>query len=340
MPIDDVVLHEATRKRYLNYALSVITSRALPDVRDGLKPVQRRILYAMLNNLNLNPDAKHRKSAAVVGEVMAKYHPHGDQSIYDAMVRMAQPFSLRYPLIDGQGNFGSLDGDNAAAMRYTEAKLRHVAVELLPTELRRHGRRAHRFAGAGTEPADQRRLGHRGRHGDEHPAAQPSGSGQGADRAHRRPGDAAREAGRPPLYSGARLPDRRRDPQRPRVADRALPDGKWRYRDARHVGAREGVTQGADHSDVDSVRAEQVGPRLGDRRPHSPGQAAAAGGCTGRVDRRDPHRHGAQARGRRRSRDGLPVQADPAAVAVQLEHDRALPDGRSAGLRPQARRPA
>ena len=131
MPIEDVVLHEATRKRYLNYALSVITSRALPDVRDGLKPVQRRILYAMLHNLNLRPDSKHRKSAAVVGEVMAKYHPHGDQSIYDAMVRMAQPFSLRYPLVDGQGNFGSLDGDNAAAMRYTEAKLQHVAVELL-----------------------------------------------------------------------------------------------------------------------------------------------------------------------------------------------------------------
>ena len=131
MPIEDVLLHETARKRYLNYALSVITSRALPDVRDGLKPVQRRILYAMRHNLNLTPEAKHRKSAAVVGEVMAKYHPHGDQSIYDAMVRLAQPFSLRYPLVDGQGNFGSLDGDNAAAMRYTEAKLRHIAVELL-----------------------------------------------------------------------------------------------------------------------------------------------------------------------------------------------------------------
>ncbi len=129
--IEDVELREATRKRYLNYALSVITSRALPDVRDGLKPVQRRILYAMHHNLHLAPDGKHRKSAAVVGEVMAKYHPHGDQSIYDAMVRMAQSFSLRYPLVDGQGNFGSLDGDSAAAMRYTEAKLRHIAEELL-----------------------------------------------------------------------------------------------------------------------------------------------------------------------------------------------------------------
>jgi DNA gyrase subunit A len=130
-PIEDVVLHEAARERYLNYALSVITSRALPDVRDGMKPVQRRILYAMYHNLHLTPDSKHRKSAAVVGEVMAKYHPHGDQSIYDAMVRMAQPFALRYPLVDGQGNFGSLDGDSAAAMRYTEAKLTHLSVEVL-----------------------------------------------------------------------------------------------------------------------------------------------------------------------------------------------------------------
>ena len=129
--IIDVPLHETTRERYLNYALSVITSRALPDVRDGLKPVQRRILYAMFHNLHLLPDQKFRKSAAVVGDVMAKYHPHGDQSIYDAMVRMAQAFSLRYPLVDGQGNFGSVDGDGAAAMRYTESRLQHLAVELL-----------------------------------------------------------------------------------------------------------------------------------------------------------------------------------------------------------------
>lgn len=129
--IQSVVLHETTQRRYLNYALSVITSRALPDVRDGMKPVQRRILYAMYHNLGLTPDSKHRKSAAVVGEVMAKYHPHGDQSIYDAMVRLSQPFSLRYPFVDGQGNFGSMDGDGAAAMRYTEAKLQHIAIEML-----------------------------------------------------------------------------------------------------------------------------------------------------------------------------------------------------------------
>ena len=129
--IDTIQLHETTRERYLNYALSVITSRALPDIRDGLKPVQRRILYAMYTNLRLYPEGRYRKSATVVGEVMGKYHPHGDSAIYDAMVRMAQDFSLRAPLVDGHGNFGSLDGDSPAAMRYTEAKLRPLAMELL-----------------------------------------------------------------------------------------------------------------------------------------------------------------------------------------------------------------
>ncbi|MFP4597273.1 MAG: DNA topoisomerase (ATP-hydrolyzing) subunit A [Persicimonas sp.] len=129
--IEEIPLHETAKTRYLNYAMSVITSRALPDVRDGLKPVQRRILYAMFSNLRLSHDAKPRKSAAIVGEVMGKYHPHGDQSIYDAMVRMAQDFSVRYPLVDGHGNFGSLDGDSAAAMRYTEARLTNLSSELL-----------------------------------------------------------------------------------------------------------------------------------------------------------------------------------------------------------------
>ena len=133
--VEDVSLAQATRERYLNYALSVITSRALPDVRDGLKPVQRRILYAMWSDLHVTAESRYMKSAAVVGEVMKSYHPHGDQSIYDALVRIAQPFSLRYPLIDGYGNFGSLDGDPPAAMRYTECRLRPIAQELL-SELR------------------------------------------------------------------------------------------------------------------------------------------------------------------------------------------------------------
>lgn len=127
---DPEPLHEVTKSRYLNYALSVITSRALPDVRDGLKPVQRRILFTMWQQ-RLAPPAKHRKCAKVVGDVMGNYHPHGDAAIYDALVRLAQSFSLRVPLVDGQGNFGSVDGDGAAAMRYTECRLAAPATPLL-----------------------------------------------------------------------------------------------------------------------------------------------------------------------------------------------------------------
>src|SRR3954467_14133057 len=133
--VEDVSLAEATRSRYLNYALSVITSRALPDIRDGLKPVQRRILYAMWHDLHVSADSRFMKCAAVVGEVMKSYHPHGDQSIYDALVRMARSFSLRHPLVEGYGNFGSIDGDPPAAMRYTECRLTSISQEVL-TELK------------------------------------------------------------------------------------------------------------------------------------------------------------------------------------------------------------
>ncbi|HEX8099505.1 MAG TPA: DNA gyrase subunit A, partial [Actinomycetota bacterium] len=128
--IEPVVIEEEIQSSFLDYAMSVIVSRALPDVRDGLKPVHRRILYAMLE-ASLTPDRPRRKSAAVVGDVIKKYHPHGDQAVYDALVRMAQDFSMRYPLIDPQGNFGSVDGDPAGAMRYTEARLSQLAVEML-----------------------------------------------------------------------------------------------------------------------------------------------------------------------------------------------------------------
>src|SRR6478672_947103 len=130
-PSIETDLRDAAEERYLNYALSVITSRALPDVRDGLKPVQRRILYAMFQNLHLTAGSRPRKSAAIVGDVLGKFHPHGDQAAYEAMVRMAQPFALRYPLVHGEGNFGSLDGDGAAAYRYTEVRLARVAQALL-----------------------------------------------------------------------------------------------------------------------------------------------------------------------------------------------------------------
>ena len=123
-------IHDEMKKSYIDYAMSVIVSRALPDARDGLKPVHRRILYGM-NELGVTPDKPHKKSARIVGEVMGKYHPHGDSSIYDAMVRLAQPFNIRYTLVDGHGNFGSVDGDGAAAMRYTEARMTPLALQML-----------------------------------------------------------------------------------------------------------------------------------------------------------------------------------------------------------------
>ena len=130
--IRDTRLADAISERYLSYAFSIIMSRSLPDVRDGLKPVHRRLLYAM-RQLKLDPEGGYKKCARVVGDVIGKYHPHGDQAVYDALVRLAQDFAVRYPLIDGQGNFGNVDGDNAAAMRYTEARLTQVANCLLYT---------------------------------------------------------------------------------------------------------------------------------------------------------------------------------------------------------------
>ncbi|HIC98055.1 MAG TPA: DNA gyrase subunit A, partial [Aquificaceae bacterium] len=130
MEIVEVPIEEEVKQSYIDYAMSVIVGRAIPDVRDGLKPVQRRILYAMYE-MGLSPDKPFRKSARVVGEVLGKFHPHGDQAVYDALVRMAQDFSMRYPLIIGQGNYGSVDGDPPAQMRYTEAKLSPVAIQML-----------------------------------------------------------------------------------------------------------------------------------------------------------------------------------------------------------------
>ena len=147
------LIDDEIKESFINYSMSVIVSRALPDVRDGLKPVHRRVLYAMYE-LGLVPGRPYKKCATVVGDVLGKYHPHGDQSVYDALVRMVQDFSLRYPLVDGQGNFGSVEGDPAAAYRYTEARLTPIAMEMLAdidkntvdfvAELRRSARRSRR----------------------------------------------------------------------------------------------------------------------------------------------------------------------------------------------------
>ncbi|MDG2464498.1 MAG: DNA gyrase subunit A, partial [Crocinitomicaceae bacterium] len=128
--IIQINIEDEMKSAYIDYSMSVIVSRALPDVRDGFKPVHRRVLYGM-HELGVASNKAHKKSARIVGEVLGKYHPHGDSSVYDTMVRMAQDWSLRYPLVDGQGNFGSVDGDSPAAMRYTEARLRKISEEML-----------------------------------------------------------------------------------------------------------------------------------------------------------------------------------------------------------------
>src|SRR5947199_792717 len=128
--IESRELGQEMRSSFLDYAMSVIVARALPDVRDGLKPVHRRVLYGM-HEAGMQPNRPYKKSARIVGDVMGSYHPHGDSAIYDTLVRLAQPFSMRYPLVDGQGNFGSLDGDPAAAMRYTECRLARISDEML-----------------------------------------------------------------------------------------------------------------------------------------------------------------------------------------------------------------
>ena len=185
------------RSSFLDYAMSVIVARALPDARDGLKPVHRRVLYAM-HEAGLQPNRPRLKSARVVGDVMGYYHPHGDQSIYDTLVRMAQPFSLRYPLVDGQGNFGNIDDYPAAAMRYTECRLTRLATEMLRdidmdtvdfvAELRRVAPRAVGAAVALPESPRQRVGRNRRRDGDEHAAA-PARRGRGRGRpAHRQAG--------------------------------------------------------------------------------------------------------------------------------------------------------
>ena len=213
-------IEQEMKTSYLDYSMSVIVGRALPDVRDGLKPVHRRILYAMFRE-GLLHNKKYSKSAGVVGEVLKKYHPHGDSAVYDTMVRMAQDFNLRYLLVDGQGNFGSVDGDPAAAYRYTEARLTKLAEELLADidketvdftpEFRRHHGRAVRASHARAEPADQRFRRHCRGHGHEHTAPQSVGSGRWPDHDDRQsrshdPGADGRDQG--PGFSHSRIHSR------------------------------------------------------------------------------------------------------------------------------------
>ena len=218
-----VNLEDEMRQSYLDYAMSVIVGRALPDVRDGLKPVHRRVLHAM-RELGNDYNRAYKKSARVVGDVIGKYHPHGDVAVYDTIVRMAQPFSMRYLLVDGQGNFGSVDGDAPAAMRYTEVRMaqdhagapgRHrQGNRRFRPELRRERARAVGPADAHSEPARQRLVGHRRRHGDEHSAAQ---LGRGRRRLPRVARESRAHAGRAhQAHPGPGLPDGGPDLRHPR----------------------------------------------------------------------------------------------------------------------------
>ena len=246
--IDDVPLVKAITERYLTYAVSTIVGRSLPDARDGLKPVHRRLLWAM-RQLRLDPASGFKKCARVVGDVIGRYHPHGDVAVYEALVRLAQEFAVRWPLVEGQGNFGNIDGDGPAAMRYTEARLTAVAEALLDGidedavdfratydgEDEEPGGAPRRLS----EPAGERGLRDRRRHGDQHPAAQRRRNlrrrpaSDRASRSERRgPGGAA---------AGSRFPDRGRAgrgrgfphrsvPHRPRQLARCAPAGRWRRR--------------------------------------------------------------------------------------------------------------
>ena len=238
--IEDIQLEDEIQSSYLDYAMSVIVGRALPDVRDGLKPVHKRILWAMLE-AGYRPDRPHRKSAAVIGDVLKKYHPHGDQSVYDALVRMAQDWSLRYPLVDGHGNFGSVDGDPAAAYRYTEARLapagdgdapRHRGRDgRLRPELRRVRAATGRPPQPLPEPVGERLRRDRRRHGHEHPAAQP---GRDDRRGRVLPGEPRCDPGRADeVRQGARLPDRRDDHGAPGHQGHLRDSGAARSRFAR-----------------------------------------------------------------------------------------------------------
>ena len=290
-----VNLEDEMRQSYLDYAMSVIVGRALPDVRDGLKPVHRRMLYAM-RELGNDWNKPYKKSARVVGDVIGKYHPHGDTAVYDALVRMAQDFSMRYLLVDGQGNFGSVDGDAPAAMRYTEVRMSRIARELLAdieketvdfvAELRRVGNRAGGAAGALPEPAGQRLRGHRGGHGHQHSAAQPGrnhqrlpggarqagGDAGGADAARAGPGFPDRRHHQRRAGDRHGLPHRPRPPVDPRAhAFRGRRQGRRPPGHHRHRAALPGEQGAPDRAH------RRAGPQQGDRRHHRPARRVRQG---------------------------------------------------------------
>ncbi len=346
-PADASLVFEAQR-RYLNYAVSVITSRALPDVRDGLKPVQRRILYAMYANLHLYPDAKFRKSATIVGDVLGKFHPHGDSACYEAMVRLAQPFSMRVTLVEGHGNFGSLDGDAPAAHRYTEARLAPLAMELLDEIKQGTVDFRPNYDGTTEEPIVL-------------PAKVPQLLINGCT------GIAVGMATNiPPHNLGevcaaavAMIDDRKletkdllkyiKGPDFPTGGQ--IINSKKELRDIYETGqggvrvrgewkTESGGRQRRPHRHhLDPLRADQGQRGRADRRRDHQQEAPHAGRRARRVDRRRPHRAGGEVGRRSQSGDGLPLQAHAARDRVPRQPDLPLPDGEQGGRRPAAGQP-
>ena len=277
--IGTIDIRDEMEQSFVDYAMSVIVSRALPDVRDGLKPVQRRIIYSMFEN-NIGPTTPHRKCAKVVGEVMGNYHPHGDTAIYDALVRMAQDFSLRDLLIDPQGNFGTID-DPPGASRYTEARLTHLSMRLLEGIRENTVDFVENYSGETEEPtvlparfpepAGQRQPGNRSRNGHQHPLPQPGG---GDRRRPSRPREPRCRLRRTDAFrQGPRLPDRwlpgrnRRASRGPGVGPgigedagrrrcRRGPQGPDRHR--RHRDALSGVDRAGDGEDPDPRRRQEA----------------------------------------------------------------------------------
>ena len=367
-----IAIEKELKRSYLDYAMSVIIGRALPDVRDGLKPVHRRILYGMWEQ-GCTAGKPYRKSARIVGDVMGKYHPHGDAAIYDTLVRMAQPFSMRHMLVDGQGNFGSVDGDSAAAMRYTEVRLARLTEEMLGDDLGKETVEwIPNYDGSLKEPVVlpakfpnllvNGSSGHRGRDGDQHPAAQPRRGGGRLRGARPQPRHHPRRAdqadARPGLPDRRHHPRHRRDPRgvldRPRLgADagarphRAPEEGRAR----RHHRQRAAVPgeQGAP-----GRAHRRAGAGQGDRRDRGParrvrprrhpghGRAQARRGAAGRVEpalQDDPD--AVELRDHLPRHRGQPAAGADAAADARLLHRAPQGSGHAAdALRAGARRGA
>ena len=334
--IIDAPFDSALEQRYLVYALSTITARSLPDVRDGLKPVHRRLLWAM-RLLKLDPASGYKKCARIVGDVIGKYHPHGDASVYDAMVRLAQTFSLRYPLVDGQGNFGNIDGDNGRRLPLHRSPP-HPHRDRTDGRARRgHGRLPAdlfgRGGGAGglprpvPEPAGQRGERDRSRHGDLDPAAQCRRADRcraAADRAARRAGCRDRAD-----RQGSGLPDRRTGGRSARADRRSLCHRARQLPGASAADRREGEGRRlAPRGHRDPVRRAEGQADRGDRRPRRRSQAADPRRRPRRIGRSGADRAGAalaHRRARHARRQPLPADRPRSPRAAQPQRARCHP---------------